>query len=394
MPRRSTPPKYSAHTSGQARVRIDGQVHYLGPHGSPESYARYSRLIADWQSHQSSPVRHVTVGHVTLLYLRHCESHYVKDGVATSQLHVVTSALRRLNQLFRETIAAEFSPRMLKAVREQMVREDLCRTTVNQYVSIIRQCFKWGVSEELVPPTVLLALQAVRDLLAGRSSARETAPVRAVPDARIDALQPHVALPVWGLIQFQRLTGARPGEALLVRGRDLNTSGEVWEYTPPRHKLEHKRMSRVVMIGPVAQAALQPFLRTDIQAYLFSPDADGSRPYRRDSYTNAIKRGCEIAFGLPAELRNITRQVRRLPDLSETERQALRERLAAEAHAWRRQNCWHPNQLRHSFATMARRAAGSLEAARVLLGHASAVTSEIYAERDFEQARAVSMKIG
>lgn len=39
-------PKYSLHkSSGQAVVRIDGKMHYLGPHGSPESREKYQRLI-------------------------------------------------------------------------------------------------------------------------------------------------------------------------------------------------------------------------------------------------------------------------------------------------------------------------------------------------------------
>jgi hypothetical protein len=37
MPKRSAPPKYARHSSGQARVRIKGRVIYLGEYGSPES---------------------------------------------------------------------------------------------------------------------------------------------------------------------------------------------------------------------------------------------------------------------------------------------------------------------------------------------------------------------
>ncbi|MEZ6050768.1 MAG: hypothetical protein R3C02_05145 [Planctomycetaceae bacterium] len=47
MPKRSTPPKYARHSSGQARVRISGRVIYLGPYGSPESREKYAREIAD-----------------------------------------------------------------------------------------------------------------------------------------------------------------------------------------------------------------------------------------------------------------------------------------------------------------------------------------------------------
>lgn len=42
-------PSYRLHkVSGQAVVTLNGQDHYLGPHGSPESYEEYKRLISEW----------------------------------------------------------------------------------------------------------------------------------------------------------------------------------------------------------------------------------------------------------------------------------------------------------------------------------------------------------
>ena len=54
---------------------------------------------------------------------------------------------------------------------------------------------------------------------------------------------------------------------------------------------------------------------------------------------------------------------------------------------------WTPNQLRHNAGTRIRAVYG-IEAARIILGHASAVTSEIYAEIDREQAREIMRKLG
>jgi site-specific recombinase XerC len=54
---------------------------------------------------------------------------------------------------------------------------------------------------------------------------------------------------------------------------------------------------------------------------------------------------------------------------------------------------WHPNQLRHAAATRVRREAG-LEAAQVVLGHARADVTQVYAERDLDRAREVMRAIG
>jgi integrase len=54
---------------------------------------------------------------------------------------------------------------------------------------------------------------------------------------------------------------------------------------------------------------------------------------------------------------------------------------------------WHPNQLRHLFATEVRKKFG-LEATQVLLGHARADVTQVYAERDERLAASVAAEIG
>jgi hypothetical protein len=46
MPRTKGIPSYCLHKpTGQARVRIDGKDHYLGPHGSEESKRQYEQIV-------------------------------------------------------------------------------------------------------------------------------------------------------------------------------------------------------------------------------------------------------------------------------------------------------------------------------------------------------------
>ena len=54
---------------------------------------------------------------------------------------------------------------------------------------------------------------------------------------------------------------------------------------------------------------------------------------------------------------------------------------------------WSPNRLRHSAGTEIRRRYG-LEAAQVVLGHAKADVTQVYAERDIELARRVIQEVG
>jgi hypothetical protein len=54
---------------------------------------------------------------------------------------------------------------------------------------------------------------------------------------------------------------------------------------------------------------------------------------------------------------------------------------------------WHPHQLRHAAATRLRKEHG-LEAARVVLGHAGAAVTELYAEIDHDKARRVAQVSG
>ena len=88
------------------------------------------------------------------------------------------------------------------------------------------------------------------------------------------------------MIRLQSLTGMRPDEVVQMRTEDLNTAGAIWEYRPGTHKLDHfEEIERIVMIGPRAQEVLKPWLRTDLDAFLFDPRETmaGHRAGRRAS---------------------------------------------------------------------------------------------------------------
>jgi hypothetical protein len=42
-------------------------------------------------------------------------------------------------------------------------------------------------------------------------------------------------------------------------------------YRPPQHKTSHHDQVREIYLGPKAKAILEPYLKPDVQAYVFSP---------------------------------------------------------------------------------------------------------------------------
>jgi integrase len=124
---------------------------------------------------------------------------------------------RYVRELYGSTPAVEFGPLALKAVRQRFIAAGWCRSLVNQRVGRVKRMFKWAAGEQLVPAAVHLALATVPGLQRGRSGVRESKPVEPVDDAVVDATLPYLNRYVRGLVQFQRLTGCRPGEACAVR---------------------------------------------------------------------------------------------------------------------------------------------------------------------------------
>lgn len=414
MPDRPVPSYRLHRPSGRAVVTLGGKDHYLGKHGSPESRDEYDRVVGEWLAqrgaHRAMRAGDLSVGEVMVAYLAWADTYYRKDGRPTSEPTNIRASLRPLRRLYGLAPARDFGPLALKAVRQSMIDAGLCRTEVNKRVGRVVRMFKYAVENEMVPASVHHGLKAVAGLRKGRSQARESEPVRPVPDAFVDAIRPHVARQVWAMVELQRLTGMRPGEVCQMRSCDLETSGRMWAYRPESHKTEHHGRERVILIGPRAREVLEPWLRPDLMAYLFSPAEAGAerkagmrarrrtkvQPSQKDrrkarpertpgerydthAYYNAIRRGCARAFPHPT--------------LSGISARKLTPGQRAELRSWNRRHSWHPHRLRHNAATRVRREFG-LDVSRAVLGHSTPLVTAVYAEADMKKAAEAMERLG
>ncbi len=287
MPKAKKPPSYLLHKpSGRARVRLNGRDIYLGAYGTPESREAYHRLVAAWERNgRESPPQNadltvrelslradqqsrgggdLSVNELVLAYVRHAELYYRKNARQTHEVQTVKAAMKRLTAVYGLAPAVDFGPLALKAVRQHMMDEGgLSRGSINRYVGHIRRMFRWAVSNELVPASAVHALEAVDALKRGRTSARESPPVKPVAQSHVESVLPHVSRQVGAMIRLQLLTGMRPGEVCLMRVCDIDMGGSIWLYRPADHKTAHHDAQREIALGPRAQAILKPFLSLD-----------------------------------------------------------------------------------------------------------------------------------
>jgi integrase len=334
---------------------------WLGPHGEPGTLEAYHRLLAEWESNHRRLFRlavrsTVRADHpeallaVIDLVLRYWQ--WASRRYAASEVHTIRQVLRLLRSLYGDTPAEEFGPNRLRALRDAMVKGDASadpprrpwsRPYVNKQVQRVLAVFRWAASHELLPERVHRQLSTVETLRRGRplpcgTVPAETDPVRPVDEELVHAIRPFLSPQVEAIMLLQLHTGARGGELLGLRPKDITVDERtgIWFCELAEHKTSHHGKRRTLVFGPQSQALLETFMRgRDPEACLFSPrEAEESRiasltasrktplscgngvgrnrnpeaprvlgdRYTADSYRRAIARACEKAFPPPADV--------------------------------------------------------------------------------------------
>lgn len=372
--RRFPPYPKAPHKSGAARIKIDGKDVWLGPWDSPKSWERYRAIFAQWKPGQvvdTRPPSAVTVLDITTRFYEQAAQHY---GTESSEYRDYRLSLLPLNRLYGSTLASEFGPKALMAVREAMISGiwltseekerrrrngnacQVSRKVVNQRIGRIKRAFKWAVREELIDVAVYQRLLTVTGLQAGRTTAKEYPPVEPVSLETVEATLPGLPPTVRGMVQIQLLTGMRPGEVCAMLAADIDRQGvesdgvRVWVYRPERHKTAHRGHAKFVVLGPRAQAILTPHLERGGQHVFVNRVGN---PYNPASYDRRIRLACK-ALGVPG---------------------------------------WHPHQLRHT-AEVSYEREGGLDVARAVLGHRDPRMTIRYGQQDLSRAAKAAAKIG
>ena len=170
----------------------------------------------------------------------------------------------------------------------------------------------------------------------------------------------------------------------MFRTCDVETSGDVWIFRPLRHKNAYRDQDRRIFLGPRAIEVLKPWLRLNIEEFVFQP-REAMAEHRRKLREH---RKSKVQ---PSQQDRRVKRPKRLPGVQydpRTYAHAIRKACekAGVSH-------WHPHQLRHSSATDLRKHYG-VDMARIICGHTSLDATAIYAEADEAKACEVMRQIG
>ena len=337
-----------------------------------------------------------TIRHLCSLYLAYARQYYrAPDGEATGQVSKVSMMVHKLCQTHGGHRAERFDQLCLKDWRQEMItkvnpdtEKALCRTTINGLADVIRMMFKWAVSEKLVPGSVHYALTTVRNLAEGRGmGARESKRVTDVDPESVRRTLPFLGPVPRAMAELQLLTGMRSSELCVMRAIDIDTSGDVWLYKPPRHKNAWRRHAKVVPLVGSARKIVERFLPgRPLDSYLFAPKdsetmrlhetckskakVESRRKYRprydRETYRSAVTRAIHQG----------NRALKR-----KAEDQARKEGRDPAKAKWLPIPHWHPHQIRHTVGTILRNTVG-LDHARAMLGHKTLGMTDTYTRID------------
>ena len=329
----------------------------------------------------------------------------MRDGRESPDL----SRARRIGTFilfYRDWPVSEFGPEELIAVQQSLVEHRYFRTShddepipytrtgINDLVNVVHRMWLWGVGREITTEAQARRLKEVRPLRVGKTQAPDTLKRAMVTKSEFEKVAARVNPVVADMLRIMWNTAMRPSEVCRMRPLDiLHNDPNCWLYVPGRdvslvgdHKTAHHQRVRAIPLTSQSQEVLKQRIESfDSEEHIFQPAiavramyeerfagrktplGQGNRAgtnrkahpmikpgemYNASSFSNAVKRGCKRA--------GVDR--------------------------------FTPYDLRRSAATRVRSQLGK-EAAKLLLGHVSTDTTEIYLLDEVKETMKVAKQL-
>ena len=315
---------------------VEGRV--LAKKETPQEFLSVEELCAAWAEHAKGYYRDI-------------------DGNVSREASAAANLVRPFLNKFRGKAVADLTHPDMIDLRDDIVAQGYCRSTVNKFIGMTKRMMAWALDDRLISAQTKAELTQVQRIAPFRSAAPEPKPVNPADDEAVDAVVKTLTPNMAAMVRLHRLTGMRPGEICEMTWTAIRKQGDLLVYRPHHHKNAYRGQVRVVCIGPRGQAILKGVVRNG--PYCFSPIQSTLERYD-------ILRAARKTKVQPSQVdRSSPEAVRKPHDHWDTIAYAKAIRRACKAAGV---DHWSPNQLRHSFATDVRKHFG-LAACKAVLGH-------------------------
>ncbi len=201
---------------------------FPGDYDSGESVRAYQEFCEVWIRTNGSPVAPAVPDEATITIQDIAErffTHLMETHNNPRSIHSYKSAIQNLFDAgYRLMRGIDFDVKALKAFQTWLAAR-YERKLANRRVTKTRMMIQYACEEGLLPPSQYHALLCI-GMLPKFSTPRETPPVKAAPDADIQAIIPYLNPIIKILVIVHRYCGASPGEILRLNTKEMNMTGD------------------------------------------------------------------------------------------------------------------------------------------------------------------------
>ena len=344
-----------------------------------------------------NPKSTYTVGEVLAKYRAYATR--TTNTVESNEVHPNFSFIDRIEkflQPYKEWPIRDFGPDELFAVQQAMQkhryrlgskRKPYTRRGINDTINWLRRIWKWAMGRSLVAAEQVQSLEEVKCLRIGATKAPDNPKRKRLTEEELNKVIKHLSSVVGDMLKLLWYTGMRPNEVCIMRPYDILRDDEAcWLYIPGRDSSpvgKHKtmRFDRVHVI-PLTKEC-QDIINKRVQnynsrAYIFSPADTIHEVLEKKFRQRKTPLSCGNKPGSNRKEHPMIKPGKKYNQCS-LRRACQRACRLAEVEMFT------PYDLRRSLATRARANLGK-EAAKVLLGHTSTSTTDIYLLDEVQEA--------
>ena len=301
-----------------------------------------------------------------------------------------------------------FGPDELEAVQEAMVKykyacgkkggeaklKHYTRRGINDAIKWIHSIWEWGHGRHFVPHACVQSLKEVRPLKMGAPRTVDNPRRPRVTDEEFWKVVTATSKVIGDMLQLIWYTAMRPYEVCDMRPFDILTDDpDCWLYIPGRdrtpvgkHKMTHFERVKVIPLTRKCQEILTPRItRWNSKEYIFSPEEAMADFLAEKSENRKTPLSCGNKPGTNRKEHPLITPGKHYD--ANTLRQAV-ERAGKRAGVEK----IRPYDLRRTVATGTRSILGK-DAAKLLLGHVSTDTTDIYLLEEVQEAMKVAKQL-